>query len=404
MDLTTLLSTVVGVGLLGVVAYDVYATILHSRAQAGPIAHHLNRRVWWLARGVAFRCARARRHVILNAVGPLLLPALVVTLIFCLMLGYALIYWPHMPASFSVNETARSPTWIEAFYFSGTTLTTLGYGDIAPRTAAMRLTALSEVSAGFAFISLAVTYLLTVTNALERKRTVALSFYHQAERGADAAGFLIHHFRRGEFQGLESVFAAAARDLQSLLESHIEHPVIHYFHPLEVHKSLPRMLFLVLEIRSVMKCCLDRDAYANIRNHPEAETLEETARYVLRQLSTFLRLRVGTADELPDETPEIEFRAHAGGRDRQPAALRQEPPGVGAPARGLRGARRLRLGGDHRRPRPAGSRGPAQRAGARRECLRRRTAAVCPRPPTRALQQGSPRKNGLTRILRPRRL
>ena len=146
-----------------------------------------------------------------------------------------------------------------------------------------------------------------MTNALERKRTVALSFYHQAEQGADAAGFLIHHFRRGEFQGLENIFATAARDLQSLLESHVEHPVIHYFHPIEVHKSLPRMLFLVLEIRSVMKCCLDRDSYASIRVHPEAETLEETARYVLRQLSTFLRLRVGTADALPDETPEMEF-------------------------------------------------------------------------------------------------
>ena len=307
MTLFTAISTSVGAGLLLLVGYDVYATILHSRARAGPIGHNLTRRSWGLARKVAFRFERPRRHRILNAVGPLLLPALVATFIALLMLGYALIYWPHMPQSFNVDEKARSPTWIEAFYFSGITLTTLGYGDIAPRTTAMRLTALSEASAGFTFVSLAVTYLLTVTNALERKRTVALSFYHQAEQGADAAGFLIHHFRRGEFQGLEGIFATAARDLQSLLESHVEHPVIHYFHPIEVHKSLPRVLFLVLEIRSIMQCCLDRESYANIRTHPEAETLEETARYVLSQLSIFLHLRVGTADELPDETPEIEF-------------------------------------------------------------------------------------------------
>ena len=307
MTVFTAISTSVGGGLLLLVGYDVYATILHSRARAGPIGHNLNRRIWWLARKVAFRCERPRRHRILNAVGPLLLPTLVATFIALLMLGYALIYWPRMPGSFNVDEKARTPAWIEAFYFSGITLTTLGYGDIAPRSTAMRLVALSEASAGFAFVSLAVTYLLTVTNALERKRTVALSFYHQAEQGADAAGFLIHHFRRGEFQGLESIFATAARDLQSLLESHVEHPVIHYFHPIEVHKSLPRVLFLVLEIRSIMKCCLGRESYANIRMHPEAETLEETARYVLNQLSVFLHLRVGTADELPDETPEIEF-------------------------------------------------------------------------------------------------
>lgn len=307
VTLPALLPTVAGVGLLGLVAYDAYATILHSRARGGPIAQNLNRRVWWLARQVAFRCSRPRRHQILNAIGPLLLPALVATFISFLMVGYALIYWPQMPGSFNVDEKARSPRWIEALYFSGITLTTLGYGDIAPRSTAMRLVALSECSAGFAFISLAVTYLLTVTNALERKRTVALSFYHQAERGADAAGFLSHHFRRGEFQGLETVFSTAARDLQSLLESHVEHPVIHYFHPVEVHKSLPRMLFLVLEIRSVMRCCLDREVYRDICDHPEAETLEETARYVLRQLGTFLQLRVDTADELPAETPETEF-------------------------------------------------------------------------------------------------
>ena len=307
MTLPASISTAIGTGLLALVGYDVYATILHSRARAGPIGHNLNRRIWWLARKLAFRLDRPRRHRVLNAVGPLLLPALVATLIVLLMLGYALIYWPHMPGSFNVDEKARTPSWIEAFYFSGITLTTLGYGDIAPRSTSMRLVALSEASAGFAFVSLAVTYLLTVTNALERKRTVALSFYHQAEQGADAAGFLIHHFRRGEFQGLENLFATAARDLQSLLESHVEHPVIHYFHPVEVHKSLPRILFLVLEIRSIMKCCLDRESYAAIRTHPEAETLEETARYVLNQLSVFLHLRVGTADELPDETPEIEF-------------------------------------------------------------------------------------------------
>ncbi len=307
MNLPAIFSTALGVGLLGLVAFDVYATILHSRARAGPIGENLNRGVWWVMRGLAFRFSRPRRHLILNAVGPLLLPALVATFILFLMIGYALIYWPHMPGSFNVDEKARTPSWIEALYFSGITLTTLGYGDIAPRVTSMRLVALSEASAGFAFISLAVTYLLTVTNALERKRTVALSFYHQAEQGADAAGFLRHHFRRGEFHGLESVFASAARDLQSLLESHVEHPVIHYFHPVEVHKSLPRMLFLVLEIRSVMKCCLDREVYTDICEHPEAETLEETARYVLRQLSAFLNLRIDTADELPAETPETEF-------------------------------------------------------------------------------------------------
>jgi hypothetical protein len=81
------------------------------------------------------------------------------------------------------------------------------------------------------FYFLAVTYLVSLTVALERKRAVGLSFYHQAWQNANVAGLLINHFVGGRFVGLESIFAGAACDLQGLLESHIEHPLIHYFHP-----------------------------------------------------------------------------------------------------------------------------------------------------------------------------
>jgi hypothetical protein len=297
-------STLFGCALLLLVAYDVYGTILHARARSGPVSEALNRGVWRFARRLAFRMSRQRRHQLLNAVGPLLLPSLVAILIALLMIGYALIYWPHLPASFNIDEKAKSPRWIEALYFSGITLTTLGYGDIAPRSTAMRLVALSEASAGFVSISLAVTYLITVAGALERKRIVASSFYHQAEEGADAASFIARHFVNGRFYGLESIFAEAARDLQSLLESHVEHSVIHYFHPIEVHKSLPRILFLVLETSSVLQSCIDADKYPETCRRPEVRTLEETARYVLHQLVTFLALDQTAAQ--PEEVPVAE--------------------------------------------------------------------------------------------------
>ena len=67
------------------------------------------------------------------------------------------------------------------------------------------------------------------------------------------------------------------------------------------------MLFLVLEVRAIMDGCLDRKAYPDVCDHPETETLQETALHVLRQLSAFLQLRVGTDDPLPAETPAEDF-------------------------------------------------------------------------------------------------
>jgi hypothetical protein len=273
-----------GVLLLMLVAYDVYATILHARARGGPVSETLNRNVWRAVRFFAFRLPRQRRHRLLNIVGPLLLPSLIGVFIVLLIVGFAFIYYPHMPSQFTVENEAGGNRWLESLYFSGITLTTVGYGDIMPRTTAMRFVALLEGATGFSLISLGITYLVTVYRALERKRAVALSFYHQAEEGADVAGFITHHFVSGQFYGLESALRTASRDLQELLESHVEHPIIHYFHPVEVHKSMPRMLFINLEMCAVIPSCLDDREYAFIINHPEVRTLALSSSHVLDQL------------------------------------------------------------------------------------------------------------------------
>jgi hypothetical protein len=241
-------------------------------------------------RVVAFRLPRQRRHRVLNAVGPLLLPSLIIVYLLLLVSGFALVYYPRMPEQFAVTPDAMSSPAVAALYFSGITLTTVGYGDITPHTTLMRMVALVESASGFALISLAVTYLITVYSALERKRAVALSFYHQAEEGADVAGFISHHFVAGRFYGLEGVLTVASRDIQQLLESHVEHPIIHYFHPVEVHKSMPRMLFLELETCAVIRSCLDEEEYPETCHHPEVRTLEASTRHVLGALVASLNL------------------------------------------------------------------------------------------------------------------
>jgi hypothetical protein len=305
----SILFTAAGFGLLLLTAYDVYATVLHTRARYGPVGERLNRAAWRLTRFFAFRRPRPRRHRLLNSLGPLLLPLLLVTYIALLVLGFALVYAPRMPAQFHVGEHKGAVDFVDALYFSGITLTTLGYGEIVPSSTLMRLLALVESASGIALISLAIAYLLAVYNALGYKRTAALTLYHQAGEGADAAGFIAHHFVDGHFYGLREALRTATRDIHHVLESHVEHPVIHYFHPVEVYKSLPRMLFLLLETCAVVRTSLDDERYSEMRNHPEVRTLEAAARYVLGELVTSLDLeRRRRRTELPHEAAEDEER------------------------------------------------------------------------------------------------
>ncbi|HEV2800411.1 MAG TPA: potassium channel family protein [Pyrinomonadaceae bacterium] len=295
--MTVFLLNAAGLAILLFVAYDVYSTILDASGRAGPLSDWLNRGVWAVTRASASRFSRPRRHRLLNLVGPMLMPALVVLYLLLLIAGFALIYLPRMPAEFNIDPPAESAAWIESLYFSGTSLITIGYGDITPRTLFVRFFALVEGASGFALISLTVTYLITVYNALERRRVVALSFYHQAEGGADVAGFIAHHFFGGHFHGLDVVLRGAARDINELQESHAEHPVIHYFHPVAVHKSTPRIFFLMLETCAVINSCLDDEEYTDTCSHPELRTLEASGLHVLNQLI----MALGLQPESPDE-------------------------------------------------------------------------------------------------------
>ena len=109
----TALFTVAGLLVLLFVAYDVYATILDASGRAGPISGLLNRWTWGTVRPLAFRLSRQRRHRLLNLVGPMLMPALIVIYLLLLITGFALIYFPRMPAEFSVLPTAVSASSID---------------------------------------------------------------------------------------------------------------------------------------------------------------------------------------------------------------------------------------------------------------------------------------------------
>ncbi|HXG84528.1 MAG TPA: potassium channel family protein [Pyrinomonadaceae bacterium] len=299
----TVLMTTLGGGLLALVFYDVYSTILRATKRPGPISENLNRGLWWAATRFTKNLSRRWRHRLLTGIGPLLLPFLIALLLVFLVTGFALVFLPHFATEFKVGER-ETGSLLEAVYFSGITLLTVGFGDIVPLSGATRMLVLLEGASGISVISLGITYLLTVYGALEHKRAVALTFYHQAKQGADVASFITVHFARGRFYDLTDSLKTATRDLQELLETHLEHPVIHYFHPLEVYKGMPRVLFVMLETITILRSCLDAQEYVEAGEHPSILIAESTVPFVLNELVTALNLEKKAGLEFEPEAEE----------------------------------------------------------------------------------------------------
>ena len=81
-----------------------------------------------------------------------------------LSLAWASVYWCteyFVPGSFAVahGATPSSPTWYELFYFSVTTLSTTGFGDVVPVSSAARSVTILEQLAGVLYVALIISRL-----------------------------------------------------------------------------------------------------------------------------------------------------------------------------------------------------------------------------------------------------
>ncbi|MEE6289234.1 potassium channel family protein [Georgenia sp. MJ173] len=162
------IATLLG-GVLVLVAWrDVFTTLWHPSGR-GPVGTALMRVVWRLSG----RLGTGGRRLS----GPVAMVLVIVTWAALLVVGCALVYWPHLPERFSYGPgllPGERNGFIDALYVSLVALTTLGLGDIVPTGAWLRLLVPLEALLGFALLTAAVSWVLQVYPALTRRRVLSL--------------------------------------------------------------------------------------------------------------------------------------------------------------------------------------------------------------------------------------
>lgn len=149
---------------------DLFHTIWHPTRRGG-LSRLIMTAMWRLSHRLPGRQRTA------GLVGPLGMVAVVGTWALALVLGWALIYWPHMPESFAFDEglaPSERSDLLDALYLSLVMLGTLGLGDIAPEAAWLRIAAPVEALVGFVLLSATVAWVLELYPALARRRALAV--------------------------------------------------------------------------------------------------------------------------------------------------------------------------------------------------------------------------------------
>jgi len=163
-------ASLAGIVLIGLALRDIWHTLFHPVAR-GTLNRLIARAVWSLWR----RATRGRPEV-LTLAGPSALTCVIVVWGLLLAVGWALIYWPHLPDAFLLGTglpPEEQDSFIDALYVSLVTLGTLGYGDIAPRAEWLRLAGPLQAFIGFASLTAVISWVLSVYPVLSRRRSLA---------------------------------------------------------------------------------------------------------------------------------------------------------------------------------------------------------------------------------------
>lgn len=164
------LVTGVGAAVVLLTLRDIFHTLWHPSA-GGSLSEIVIRAIWRAGR------RRRRRGHPRAVTGHVALLAVIVTWLVLVVVGGALIYAPHLPGGFVYGpgvDPAAHGGFLDAMYLSAVTVSTLGFGDVVPAEAWLRLVVPAHSLIGFALLTAAVSWIVLVHPALGRRRALAV--------------------------------------------------------------------------------------------------------------------------------------------------------------------------------------------------------------------------------------
>jgi hypothetical protein len=243
-----------------------------------------------------------KRETAFSFYGPLSLVFLIAAWAAALVFGFALMYnglGSHFTDSLGVKADLRTD-----LYVSGTTLFTLGLGDVVPRNPWTREMIILESGMGLGFVAVVIGYFPVLYGAFSR-REVNISLL-DARAGSPPTA--VELLRRHTFEGGDAAITALLEEWErwaaELMESHISYPLLCYFRSQHTNQSWLSALTAILDASSLL--------IAGVQGHTprQAQLTFAMARHALVDLSqVFSQAPVkDMKDRLPVETYDAMYK------------------------------------------------------------------------------------------------
>jgi hypothetical protein len=235
------------------VALDAFQTIILPRRPTGrfQITHLFLAATWrpWVAIAERARNKKVREQIY-SIYGPLSLLLLLLLWALLLISGFAMFYFSMRSPLGDAMMQHTAGAWAQFgtdLYLSGTTLFTLGLGDVVPHSRFARAIIVFESGVGLGFFALVIGYLPVLYQAFSRREVSVALLDSRAGSPPNAAELLRRHTFEGGLEALIALLAEWERWAAEILESHISYPILCYYRSQHDNQSWLSALVSILD-------------------------------------------------------------------------------------------------------------------------------------------------------------
>jgi hypothetical protein len=235
------------------VALDAFQTIILPRRPSGrwQITRMFLLATWtpWVAFAERTRNKKVREQIY-SIYGPLSLLLLLLLWAILLILGFGMIYFSMRSPFGDVMMGHGAGAWAQFgtdLYVSGTTLFTLGLGDVVPHSLRARALIIFESGVGLGFVALVIGYLPVLYQAFSHREVSVALLDARAGSPPNAAELLRRHGFEGGEEALTALLAEWERWSAEILESHISYPILCYYRSQHDNQSWLSALVAILD-------------------------------------------------------------------------------------------------------------------------------------------------------------
>ncbi len=235
-----------------------------------------------------------KRETVLSFYGPLSLILLLMVWAGSMVVGFALIFYS-LGSPF--NDVSKQSHLRTDLYVSGTTIFTLGLGDVTPQSPLTRVIVVLEAGTGLGFLAVVMGYFPVLYGAFSRREVSISLLDARAGSPPTAAELMRRHSYQGAEQELSTLLVEWERWSAELLESHISYPQLCYFRSQHTNQSWISALTAILDASALL--------IVGVQGHEarQAQLTFAMARHAVVDLTQIFSLKPlkDVADRLPLE-------------------------------------------------------------------------------------------------------